>query len=210
MRKAVLFDIDGTLIDTWDFVMGAFKYALNYHGHPIPSDKVIKSITGKPLLDFYKAAFPNIEDVSHLAKTHHDFQSDKFDLGKLFPKAKYVLKKLKKRRFLLAAVSNRTRVSLHTSLKMVEIDHYFDLILSAEDVKNPKPHKEHLIVALKHFKVSYNNAFMVGDTDHDIMAGKNAGIKTVGVTYGFSGKDIKEVNPDFLVDNLEELLPILH
>ena len=209
MKKAVLFDIDGTLIDTWDFVIGAFKYTLNFHNHPQPADKVIKSFMGKPLLEFYKAAFPNIQDATQFAKTHHDYQVDKFDLGKPFPKVKQTLKKIKTQGIFIAAVSNRTKNSLHKSLKIAKIDQYFDLVVSAEDVKNPKPHKEHLMKALKHFKVSPKNAFMVGDTDHDIMAGKNAGTKTIGVTYGFFGQSIKETNPDFVIDDMKELLGVL-
>lgn len=208
MKKAVLFDIDGTILDAWDFVIGAFKYTVEFHGLKKPAEKVLKSARGKPLLDFYQTAFPNL-DPKILAKTHDDFQKDKFDRHKLFPKAKNLLKKLKKRGFLLAAVSNRTRVSLQLSLKIVGIDKYFDLVLSAEDVANPKPHKDHLLLALKHFQVSPKNAFMVGDTDHDIMAGKNAGVRTVGVTFGFWGKSIKETKPDYIIDDLTELEEIL-
>ena len=208
-KRAVLFDIDGTLIDTWDFVIGAFKYTLILHNHPEPSEKFIKSLIGRPLLEFYKAAFPNIEDVTQFAKTHHDYQKGKFDLGKPFPKARETLEKLKAERFFIAAISNRTKKSLHKSLKIAKLYKLFDVILSAEDVKNPKPHKEHLMVALNFLKVSPVNAFMVGDTDHDVLAGKNAGVKTIGVTYGFSGKKIKNHNPDFVIDNLEKLLKVV-
>lgn len=208
MKKAVLFDIDGTLLDAWQFVFGAFEYTVDFHKLKLPPEEILNSARGKTLLEFYQTVFPNL-DAQILAKTHDNFQKDRFDTHKLFPKAKYVLKKLKKRGFLLAVVSNRTRVSLHTSLKMVGIDKYFDLVLSAEDVQNPKPHEDHLLIALKHFQVHPSNAFMVGDTDHDILAGKNARVKTVGVTYGFSGKSIKEAKPDYIVDNLVELEEIL-
>ena len=209
MKKAILFDIDGTLLDTWDFVIGAFKYTLKFHGHQMPSDQVLKSIMGKPLLEFYKTVFPNVQDVTDFAKTHKDYQAGKFDLGIPFPKAVETLKKLKAQGFLMAAISNRTKQSLHISLKQAKFADFFDLVLSAEDVENPKPHKEHLIVALDHFKVEPGNAFMVGDTDHDILAGKNAGVKTIGVTYGFFGQSIKDCKPDFVIDHIEEILKIL-
>lgn len=209
MKKAILFDVDGTLIDTWDFVIGAFKYTLAFYGHPIPSDKVIKSIMGKPLLKFYRAAFPNIMDVTNFAKTHQDYQVGKFDLGKPFPKALQTFKKLKTSGFLLAAISNRTRKSLLTSLEIADFLKHLDLVVSAEDVENPKPHKEHIFAALKQLKVKAQHSYMVGDTPDDIEAGKNAGVKTVGVTYGFFGQSIKEYKPDFVINKIEELLEII-
>ena len=59
------------------------------------------------------------------------------------------------------------------------------------------------------YKLKNKETVIVGDTENDILAGKAAGIKTVGVTYGWIGKDIKKANPDFVIDNIEELLKVL-
>lgn len=208
MKRAVLFDIDGTLLDAWNFVMDAVKYTTAFYQLPTPKEELLLAARGMPLLEFYQTVFPG-KDAQMLSKTHNDFQKDGFEAHKLFPKAKMVLRDLKNRGFLLAAVSNRTRISLQTSLDLVGISQFFDLVLSAEDVKNPKPHKDHLLTALKHFKVNPKQAFMIGDTQFDILAGKSAGVKTIAVTYGFLGPDIKNTNPDFVVERLEELLAIL-
>ncbi len=144
-----------------------------------------------------------------LAQTHHNFQNDKFGIGKTFPKVKQTLKALKDLGFLIGAVSNRTKESLNESLKLAQIYKYFDAIVTPEDVENPKPSKEHPLKALEILKVKPQNAYMVGDTGYDIKAGKSAGTKTIGVTYGFEGKKIKDHNPDFVIDNLEELFKIL-
>ncbi|MBI2086378.1 HAD hydrolase-like protein [Candidatus Daviesbacteria bacterium] len=66
-----------------------------------------------------------------------------------------------------------------------------------------------MLTALGKLGVEPINAYMVGDTGDDILAGKNAGVKTVGVTYGFLGKDIAQYNPDFIIDDIEELFKIL-
>ncbi len=76
-------------------------------------------------------------------------------------------------------------------------------------MKNPKPHKDHPLKALEILEVDRKDAILVGDTDKDILAGKNAGIKTVGVTYGWIGEEIKKSQPDFVIDDIEELLDIL-
>ncbi len=208
MKKAILFDIDGTLLDTWDFVMEAVRNSLALHGHSRPAEKEIKKALGKSLEEFYQALLPSVS-TQKLACTHHQFQEENFHLIKPFPKIKSTLKALRKSKFLLAAVSNRKRKSLIKSLEMTGIFAYFDIVVCADDVSNPKPHQKHLQVALEYLKVKPENAYMVGDTNQDILAGKNAKIKTVGVTYGWLGKDIVKHQPDFVIDGIEELLQVI-
>lgn len=207
-KKAVLFDVDGTLIDSWDFIFGAVKHALKKHGHTISEEVIVSAMGGRSLLDYYKFLLPKT-DWEEIAKSHDEFQQDKFDLGKPFPAAKRILKKLKSQGYLMGAVSNRTRESLKITLDRAEFSPFFDIVVSAEDVQNPKPHPEHVQAALTYLKVEPDNSFMVGDTKHDIEAGKKAGVKTIGVTYGFLGTDIENHNPDFVIDNLEELLKVI-
>ena len=205
--KAVLFDMDGTILDTSDFVFSAVEYTLTQHNLTITEEKLSQA-KGMPLLDFYKYIFPD-QDFELLRKTHHDYQQTRFDLGKLFPGVKKVLKKLKSEGVLIAAVSNRSTESVTKSFKLVKAYDFFDAIVTYEDVKNPKPHKDIPLKALELLGVDKKSAIMVGDTDADIQAGKNAGIKTVGVTYGWMGEDIKKSKPDFVIDNIEELLKIV-
>lgn len=208
MKKAVLFDIDGTLLNSWDFIIEAVKYSLLKHNYPYPSEKVIEKALGKSLIEFYQIIAPAVDPLK-LAFTHDKFQQTNHHLVKPYPKTKQVLKTLKNSGFLLAAVSNRSRDSLLTSLKVTEIHDYFDVIISPDDVKNPKPHKEHLLVALQELEVKPVNSLMVGDTEQDVMAGKNAKVRTVGVTYGLLGKRIAKLEPDFLIDDIGEILKIL-
>lgn len=206
--KAVLFDIDGTIIDTYDFVYKAVDYTLKFHKLTVSPER-LQSAMGRPLIEFYKFIFPDL-DFMLFAKTHDKFQADKFYLAKPFNKVAEVLKKIKDANIKIAAVSNRTRKSVIKSLKLGKLDEYFDVIVAVDDVENPKPHQEHALKALDFLKVKPADAIMVGDTDHDIMTGKNAGIKTVGVSYGWFGENIKNHKPDFVIDNLEELLKILN
>ncbi len=208
MKKAILFDIDGTLLDTWDFIFDAVKYTLTSQNIPHLTNKQIKKPMGKTLVAFYQALLPGA-DSSKLAKTHLEFQENYFHTLKPFPKAKKTLGKLKDQGILLGAVSNRTKDSLHRSLKLTTIFDYFDVIVSADDIVNPKPHQEHLLAALKKLKVEPGNSYMVGDMEQDILVGKNARVKTIGVTYGFLGKDIAKHKPDYLINDIEELLNII-
>jgi len=208
MIKAVLFDIDGTILDTLDFVFLAVKYTLDKHEF-IVSKELLMQAAGRPLLEYYRFILPN-EDYEQLAQTHREFQKDKhITMVKTFPNVKKVLKKLRKENYKMAGVSNRSRESLVESLKVTGIEDYFDVIVGVGDVENPKPHKDHPNKALELLGVDKDFAIMVGDTAADIKAGKSAGIKTVGVTYGWIGKDIKKSKPDFVIDNIEELLDLV-
>lgn len=208
MKKAILFDIDGTLLDAHDFVFDAVKYSLNIHGYSYPEAKLEKKAVGRPILEFYEVLAPGA-DPKKLAKTHHEFQQKNAHLIKPFPNTKMVLQDLKNSGFLIAAVSNRSRESLIPSLKFTGIFNFFDVVFSLDDVVHPKPHKEHLLVALKSLQVKPSSAYMVGDTENDILAGKAAKVKTVGVTYSLLGKNIAKHKPDFIIDDIGELLEIL-
>lgn len=207
-KKAILFDIDGTLLDAYDFVFESVRNSLLVHNLPKLSDKKMEKAIGKPLAEFYKLLFPGI-DPAMLSKTHREFQEKNFHLIKPFAKTKKTLKKLKDNGFLIAAVSNRSRESLLHSLDLTEISEFFQVVICPEDVNNPKPHQEHLLVALERLKVEPANSYMVGDTEMDILAGKSAEVKTIGVTYGWLGEDIKKHKPDFVIDDIEEILGIV-
>jgi pyrophosphatase PpaX len=84
-----------------------------------------------------------------------------------------------------------------------------DYVVAFEDVVNVKPHPEPVYKALKFLGVGPENTVMAGDSDADILAGKNAGTSTVGVTYGFHGMRIVESGPDFLIDSINEIVPIV-
>lgn len=207
MKKAVLFDVDGTLLDTWDFVYLAVKHTLKTEGKSVTEEN-IKNAMGRTLAEYYKTLLPDI-DPKNLVKLHREFQEVNYSLIKSFPKVRKTLKNLKKSGYLLVAISNRARESVRRSLKLSKIYSLFNLILTPEDVKHAKPHKEHIHKALTNLVVRPQDAYMVGDTDQDILAGRAAGVKTVGVTYGFWGKDIAKHKPDYLIDKIEDLLKIL-
>jgi pyrophosphatase PpaX len=85
----------------------------------------------------------------------------------------------------------------------------FDTILSAEDVLNLKPHPEPILRALELLNISSAEAIMVGDTESDMEAAKAADVKTVAALYGFAGEQLRTLEPDYVIQNIAELLAIL-
>ncbi len=206
--KAVLFDLDGTLIDTSEFIFQAYEHALKTHGHNVVDRKELSPHIGRGLHTIYSEIAPGgiIED---LIKTHISFQDKKLHLIKTYPNILKTIKKIKKLGYKIGIVTSRLK-NTDDALKTAGIDpKLFEVIITASDVKNPKPHPEGVIKALKKLKVKVSEAIMIGDASVDIEMGKNAKVKTVGVTYGFGGQGIKNSSPDFVIDDIEELLDIL-
>jgi pyrophosphatase PpaX len=108
----------------------------------------------------------------------------------------------------LAAITTRSRHTSLATLARAGLAGYLDVVLSCEDVTQIKPHPEPLLQALGRVGVAPAAALMVGDPDADILAGRAAGVRTVGVSYGFHGAAIAAHAPDIVIDALVELLPI--
>lgn len=208
MIKAVLFDIDGTLLNTGDYIISAYRQVIDKYKIRPYSDKELYGYIGMPLVDIYKEMKPD-GDIDAMVKTHNAFQEEHIDLIKPYKHITEVLQKLKENQIRIAAVTNRSNVNAKKSLQLYQLDQFIDSIYSPEDVNFPKPHPESLEKALAEFAVQPEQAMMVGDTEYDIEAGKRANVITVGVTYGYRGEEIRRENPDYVVSDLREILIII-
>jgi pyrophosphatase PpaX len=206
--RAVLFDIDGTLLDTFDYIYGAFEHTFDVHGiTPLPHEQ-ISQLMGGPLEEVYGKMAPG-RDAIALAETHRKFQEQNVNLAKLFPNTVMVLDALKQRGFKLATITTRSNRTSVLSLEQNGIAHYFDVVVSLEDVVRHKPDPEPLLKALHAIDLAPTDAIMVGDTSADIMAGKNAGTTTVAALYGFGGEPLRHLQPDYMIADLKDLLAIV-
>lgn len=206
--EATLFDVDGTLLDTREFVYQAYEYTFRLHGISPISKEEIDEMMGKPLEVCYKHFAPSY-DVGTLCETHRTFQTGNLHLSVPFPNTQDTLTKIKEAGIKTAAITTRSQRTSIRTLELAGIKDKIDVVISGEDGTKHKPHPEPLLRALEQLKIEPGRAVMVGDTDVDVLAGKNAKTKTIGVTYGFHGKRIKESNPDYVVDDIAEIIPII-
>jgi pyrophosphatase PpaX len=203
--KAILFDIDGTLINTTNLILSCYSHTFKtHHIAPKKSEEIIK-LFGKPLEECYKILCPE-ENNKMLCETHLSFQEKNLHLCKIFPGVKNTLSTLKKNGLKIAVVSARSKRTTRKSLETTGILKYIDVVISREDVVHSKPNPESLLLALKTLKVDPRYAIMVGDTSVDIEAGRNAGTKTIGVTYGPLGNMLKKTDPDVLISLISEIM----
>lgn len=206
--RAVLLDIDGTLLDTTEFIFQAFEHTFSFFNLSVPSRKELAMQIGKALKECYEHFKTGI-DAEELCEEHRKFQVKNLHLSKPYANTVKTLEQLRDDGFKIAAVTARGGITAKTTLELAGIDKFFDVIITGNDVKNLKPHPEAFLKALAMLQVSKSDAVIVGDTDSDILAGQSAGIRTIGVTYGFHGEMIRDSNPDFVVDDIEGIIDIL-
>lgn len=208
MLRAVLFDLDGTLLDTTEFIFQAYEHTFETYGFRVVPRKELTNHIGRGLKVIY-GNFAPTGDVVAMMETHDKFQSKNFHLVKVYPKIEEVVKKIKKMGFKVGIVTSR-RHNTRDAMKSGGLDpKLFDVIITSVEIKNLKPAPDGVLLALKKLKLKPEEAILIGDATVDIEMGKNAGVKTVGVTYGFGGKKIKISKPDYIIDNIEQVLKIL-
>lgn len=207
-RKGAFFDVDGTLLNTYDLVYGGIEYSISFHGLVVPSREEISVVVANPIRTCYNLLVPGA-DIEKLVEAHDEFQDNNPHLVVPFAETLQVLEEIKAKGLNIAAITSRNSKGSLRFLQAVGVDHFFDLIVGADDVTNHKPDPEGINSALKHFDLNPSQVHMIGDTHPDVLAGKAAGVKTIGVTYGFDGENIRKSEPDHVVDNLAQILPIV-
>lgn len=205
---AICFDVDGTLLNTSEFVQRSYEYVLGTILPPADHREQLRRMFGKPLDVCYQELAPGFDPVP-LMKLHDEFQERNMDLVQPFEDVESTLLALKARGIAVAAVTNRKRDSTITLLEVSDLTKHIDLVIAIEDVVNPKPHPEGVLKALTHFQQQPESAAMVGDSEFDIMAGKGANTRTIGVTTGLAPELMKQEEPDYVFDSIRDILTLL-
>ncbi len=209
MIKTVIFDFDGTIIDTNALIEeGLNHFALRYRGNHL-SRKELTELTGKTLEDQMLYihpvhAFSMLEQFKIWYSHHHNSKT------KAFQGMTTLINTLKNRGYKLAIVSNNSKVSLSQGLNHLQLSHYFDLVITRDDVKNVKPSPEGLERTLVLLDTLPSEALYIGDTHNDMLAAKNAKISNVMV--GWSQLDVREMmlaEPDYIIASALQLLTII-
>lgn len=205
---AVLFDIDGTILDTGEYIFQAYKYTLALHLNKEVIWEDVMPVLGLPFEDCYRI-LTNLEEVDYLMECHHQFQFRNPQFVTAYENARNSLEELKKAGVSIAAVTSHTGNLLKRNLKIAGVEKYFKVIVTPDHVKSPKPDPESVLKALKILGIKPDRAVFVGDSPADIKAGKAANVKTIAALYGFHGKKLIELKPDYTVEDISQIIPII-
>lgn len=207
----ILFDLDGTLLNTLVDLRNSVNYALEQCGYPLQSLRNIRDYVGNGVAMLVHRSVPNgtpaEEEARCLAifKEHYmvHMNDNTCPYDGLLP----VIEELRKRGCLIGIVSNK----IEPAVKELA-DKFFpgliDVAVGDCPERNKKPAPDSTLAAIAQLSVSADTCLYIGDTDIDIETAHNAGIPCVGVTWGFRDRDVL-VDADFIIDKPEELLALL-
>ena len=163
----------------------------------------MQHLMGLPLEEIYASMSGG--EAPHMVESHRAFQRENLHLSVAFPGAGEVLDTLKQAGIALAAVTSRSRRTSVLTLELAGLAGYFGAIVSAEDAPALKPDPAPLRHALALLGRTAAGAVMVGDTAHDIEAGRALGLLTIAATYGFHGEAVRDAAPDHAIGAITEL-----
>lgn len=180
MLKVIIFDVDGVLVDTKEANIDLYQTLLRMSGYPVPSREAV-------LKCFHLSLWHSIEKligtkdpekIKPIWDLGHDPSVRNYQLFEFPEKVESILEKLHKK-YKLAIVTSRIRIGIDDVFRAKDIKHLFDVVVTFEDYKNPKPHPEPLLVALEKLGVNADEAIYIGDSDSDIVAAKAAGMRSI-------------------------------
>lgn len=210
MIKIAILDFDGTLGDTTALIVRTTQAAIRELGLPERSDEQCAAMIGLRLVEIPPVLFPELEvDRELYAATYRRIFNEFNTEGavELYQHVMETLKELKRRGIILTIASSRSNASLTEYINNLGLASTITYILGANDVKEGKPNPEAVLKTLEAHGIPADEALVVGDTVFDIDMGRNAGVKTCGVTYGNGSRESLS-NADWLIDDFGKLLEL--
>ena len=192
----ILFDLDGTLIDSTEAILESFHHAFDFYETPRRADSEIEALIGYPLdIMFSRLGIEEQLVWEYVATYKAHYQKISRAKTILLPFAKEALERASKIAT-LGVVTTKTAQYSRVLLEYFEVMHYFDVLIGREDVEHPKPHAEPILKALSHLeeKNDDTNIWMIGDTKLDLLSAKDAGINAIGVCSGYDTCDVLAVH----------------
>ena len=203
--KLIVFDWDGTLMDSIDKIVLCMQQAAKQRHQTIPSEQSVKNIIGLSLLNAMEQLFPTLTLIEQKALV--EAYREQYNLHQhidtpLYPEIKTLLVNLKSQGYTLAVATGKGRNGLNRMLDKSNTVDLFSATICADEA-NSKPDPLMLNLLLKKLNIEASQALMVGDSSYDLEMAKNAGMDRLGVSYGVHEASILSLfNPVAIVDSL--------
>lgn len=203
--ETVLFDLDGTVTDSLPLIRRTYFSVFQEMGIPWGDEDVMKLI-GLPLKEIGRimAGEGKEDEFFDTYQRHYRETHDK--LMELFPGAQDVLNELRKIGYALGIVTSKSRYGADMTLSLLDLSNFFDVVITADDSEKHKPNADPVLIALKKLNKAAEKAVYVGDSPFDIMAGNEAGVTTIAVTWGMADRtELLKHDPSIIVSSWIEL-----
>jgi phosphoglycolate phosphatase len=216
MIKLLIFDLDGTLLDTIEDITNAVNYAVKPFGVNPLSVQTIKSMVGSGITRLIEGLIPAQENKYN--KTFSEMKEEAtsrflehysehlLDHTLPYPQVTETLSRLTSYKKVI--LSNKREIFTKQVLEGSGLLKYFDVVLGSDSCSERKPSPVPINEILKRFEIARDEAVIIGDSNFDIEAGKAAGIRTVAVTYGYRPREVLK-DADYMIDAFKDLLHML-
>lgn len=207
--KLIIFDLDGTLVNSIKDITNALNYAVEPYGLAPKTVEEVGTLVGEGITKVIERIIgeERLRHRDEVVKRFLDFYSEHI-IDNTFPYqgVKETLEGLKA--YKKAVISNKREGLSVKVLEGLDLLRYFDLVLGSDSTTERKPSPVPVLHVLSTFGLTPSDAVMVGDSDLDIKAGKGAGIRTVGVTYGYRDRTLLK-DADYIIDKIKDLLAVI-
>ncbi|MBF0212621.1 MAG: phosphoglycolate phosphatase [Magnetococcales bacterium] len=218
--RALLFDLDGTLVDSAPDLWRAMNHVLALHDQPaLPLERVrhlvghgARALLARGLLG--DLAEPPVDDPRFEAAVTSflDYYRDHLtDHSPTFPQVVEVLERLSDQGFAMAVVTNKPENLSHAMLEQLHLSRFFPVVVGGESLPKRKPDPLPLWHALDALGIPPALGVMIGDSETDLLAARNAALPVILCSYGYNrGQDVRELHPEHVMDHFGQLPEFLH
>lgn len=211
-RKAIIFDLDGTLVDTAPDLTRALNFVLTSEGAQPVGQQKVRAMVGqgaRKLIELgFAAAGKNLSDpeLDHFLAKYLDYYSQNIAHDSvLFPNALETLMELKAAGCRLSVCTNKSTALSEQLLRALEIRAHFAAVIGGDFGGERKPHPAHILATVAKMDAAPEDAVMVGDSINDVEAARAAGIPVIVVSFGYTAIAPTALGADQLIDNFREL-----
>ncbi len=206
--RLIIFDLDGTLIDSKNDIADSVNYTLKNLHLPAVQNSIIYSYVGNGVLPLLEKVISrsnkksNLEDALKVFRKH--YEDHLLDTTRLYPGVMEILKCFSDVN--MGLVSNKPEGFAKKILKGLKVDCFFPVVIGGDTLKTKKPEPEGVNMIMDRFGADLHETIIVGDGGVDIKTGKEAGIHTCGVSYGLRDRsELVEAGADIIIDDIREL-----
>ncbi|NMO97208.1 pyrophosphatase PpaX [Paenibacillus lemnae] len=210
MIETVLFDLDGTIIDTNDLIIASFMHVFEKGPTgPLTREGIIPHMG--TTLEYQLQTFSGKEDVTELVPLYRAYnQAHHDDMVKPFPYVNEVVEQLHKQGIAMGIVTTKIRPSTLMTLDKFNLAPYMDAVVTVSDVEHPKPHPEPVLTAMKLLGSRPETTLMIGDSTVDMQSAKAAGALAAGVAWSLKGEDmLRQYGADYILRDMRDVYDLL-
>lgn len=209
--RTVLFDLDGTLIDSIELILASYRHTLAAHGRPpVPDAEWLRGV-GTPLRVQLGPWAESADELQALIATYRDYNLAHHDrMIHAFPGIAELMLGVRTARLRTGVVTSKNREGTRRGLRLFGLEEFIEVLVCADDVERPKPHPEPVERAVRELAADPATTIFVGDSIHDLHSGRDAGVLTGAVLWGpFRREELEPAEPDFWLETPADLGKLL-